>query len=386
MKKLYIIALIFILICAGSLIAYGTYLNQAGEQQIATRMAQRAVPVSAALAKNRNIFPAFSLNTINLTSNDVADAVALIDGRIETAFVQKNSYVQQGQILFQIVNEDIPIKLKAADAAIARAQAQLLQADNSFNRYQRLKDKNATSLEKYDEAKLNYEAALAALSEAQANRSQYLIQAQRQNISSPIDGQILILYKQIGSFVTAGTPVALVGDFSTLYFSATINDSTLDNIQIGDIFNLKFHNSNFSKAYDTDFAPGNLGDEQIFPAAISDISPPLNQPANLRKIIFKVDNSAGILEQQSYNSVQLVRNKPIFALTVPISAVADNQVFVVEGDKIFRRNVSTGANDSYFIEVDEGLQEGDIVVTSPPDNLSDGLTVSVSLGGDYIAK
>ena len=102
MKKLYIIALVFILICAGSLIAYGTYLNQAGEQQIATRMAQRAVPVSAALAKNRNIFPVFSLNTINLTSNDVADAVALIDGRIDNAFVQKNSYVRQGQILFKI--------------------------------------------------------------------------------------------------------------------------------------------------------------------------------------------------------------------------------------------------------------------------------------------
>ena len=385
MKKLYIIALVFILICAGSLIAYGTYLNQAGEQQIATRMAQRAVPVSAALAKNRNIFPVFSLNTINLTSNDVADAVALIDGRIDNAFVQKNSPVHQGQILFQIVNEDIPIKLKAADAAIARAQAQLLQANNSFNRYQRLKDKNATSLEKYDEAKLNYEAAQAALNEAQANKAQYLVQSDRQNIISPIDGQILILYKQIGSFVTAGTPVALVGDFSTLYFSTSFNDS-LQNIQIGDIFNLKFHNSNFSKAYDTDFAPGNLGDEQIFHASVSDISPPLNQPANFRKIIFKVDNSAGILEQQSYNSVQLVRNKPLYALTVPVDAVVDNKVFVVESDKIFNRTVSTGANDGSFIEVTAGLREGDIVVTSPHANLSDGLTVSVSLGGDSFAN
>lgn len=385
MKKLYIIALVFILICAGALIAYGTYLNKAGEQQIATRMAQRAVPVSAALAKNRNIFPAFNLNTINLTSNDVADAVALIDGRIDNSFVQKNSPVHQGQILFQIVNEDIPIKLKAADAAIARAQAQLLQANNSFNRYQRLKDKNATSLEKYDEARLNYEAAQAALNEAQANKAQYLVQSDRQNIISPIDGQILILYKQIGSFVTAGTPVALVGDFSTLYFSTSFNDS-LQNIQIGDIFNLKFHNSNFSKAYDTDFAPGNLGDEQIFPASVSDISPPLNQPANFRKIIFKVDNSAGILEQQSYNSVQLVRNKPLYALTVPVDAVVDNKVFVVESDKIFNRTVSTGANDGSFIEITAGLREGDIVVTSPHDNLSDGLNVSVSLGGDSLAK
>ena len=376
MKKLYIIALVIIIICAGSLIAYGTYLNQAGEQQIATRMAERAVPVSAALAKKRNIFPVFNLNTVNLTSNDVADAVALIDGRIENAFVQKNSSVRQGDILFQIVNEDIPIKLKAADAAIARAQAGLLQANNSFNRYQRLKDKNATSLEKYDEAKLNFEAAQAALSEAQANKAQYLMQSDRQNIISPIDGQILILYKQIGSFVTAGTPVALVGDFSTLYFSTTVDNSNY--IQIGDIFNIKFHNSNFSKAYDTDFAPGNLGDEQIFPAVITDISPPLNQPANLRKILFQVDNSAGILEQQSYNSVQLVRNKPLLALTVPIAAVVNNQVLVVESDKIFRRNVKTGANDGSFIEIIDGLNEGDIVVTSPHDNLSDGLTVSVS--------
>ena len=257
-----------------------------------------------------------------------------------------------------------------------------MQANNSFNRYQRLKDKNATSLEKYDEAKLNYEAAQAALNEAQANKAQYLVQSDRQSVASPIDGQILILYKQIGSFVTAGTPVALVGDFSTLYFSTTINDSPLENIQIGDIFNLKFHNSNFSKAYDTDFAPGNLGDEQIFPAVITEISPPLNQPANLRKIIFKVDNSAGILEQQSYNSVQLVRNKPLYALTVPVSAVIDSQVFVVQNDSIQRRHVSTGANDGSFIEITEGLREGDIVVTSPHANLSDGLSVSVSLSAN----
>ena len=57
-----------------------------------------------------------------------------------------------------------------------------------------------------------------------------------------------------------------------------------------------------------------------------------------------------------------------------------------KNDKIFRRAVSTGANDGSFIEIISGLREGEIVVTSPRDNLSDGLNVSVSLGGDSFAN
>ena len=317
----------------------------------------------------------------------MADAVALIDGRIENAFVSKNSTVNKGQVLFELVNEDIPLKIQQAESAIARAEAQVLQGRNSFARYERLKEKNATSLEKYDEAKLNYEAALANLREAEAQKAQLLVQDSRQQVTAPIDGEILILYKPMGAFVTAGTPIALVGNFSTLNFSLPVEDAQAKEFSVGERLELNFTNSRaFQKAYDTEYGVGNLGKAQTFPVYVREIVPNLNQSAAMRKIVFEIDNRAGILEQQTYNGVELIRTKRHTALTVPLSAMSDTNrkfVFVVKGDNTLeRREVKVGADDGKFIEILAGLHKDEIVVTSATKGLETGIKVTITLIGD----
>ncbi len=387
MKRLYFIGMIIILTFSVALIGYGAYLNKTDEGQIEMRMQNRTIPLQGATAKFRNLQPVFVLDTINLTSEEMADAVALIDGRIENAFISKNSAVSKGQILFELVNEDIPLKIQQAESAIARAEAQVLQSKNSFARYERLKEKNATSLEKYDEAKLNFEAAQANLREAQAQKAQLLVQDSRQQVTAPIDGEILILYKQIGAFVTAGTPIALVGNFSTLNFSLPVEDIQAKEFSVGERLELNFTNSRaFQKAYDTEYGAGNLGKAQTFPVYVREIIPNLNQAAAMRKIIFEIDNRAGILEQQTYNGVELIRNSKHNALTIPLSALSDTNrkfVFVVKGDNnLERREVKVGADDGEFIEILAGLHEGEIVVTSATKGLETGMKVTITLIGD----
>lgn len=382
MKRFYFVGLVIILMMAVGLIGYGTYLNKTDENQIEMRMENRTIPLQGAKAQFRNLRPVFVLETINLTSEEMADAVALIDGRIEHSFVQKNSAVGKGQILFELVNEDIPIKIQQAESAIARAEAQIFQAKNSFERYERLREKNATSLEKYDEAKLNFEAAQANLREAHAQKNQLLVQDSRQNVIAPIDGEILILYKQIGAYVTAGTPIALVGNFSKLDFSLAVEDAQAKKISVGEKFELDFKNSHaIQKAYDTEYGAGNLGNAQTFPVFVKEIIPNLNQTAAMRKIIFEIDNSAGILEQQTYNGVELVRNSRYNALTIPLSALNETRqnVFVVEENILKRREVDIGADDGKFVEILSGLREGEVVVTSATKGLDDGMKVEVTL-------
>ena len=382
MKKFYFVGLIIILLMAVGLIGYGTYLNKSDESQIEMRMESRTIPLQGAKVQYKNLQPVFELETVNLTSEEMADAVALIDGRIEKNFVSKNSSVSKGQVLFELINEDIPIKLQQAESAIARAEAQVFQAKNSFARYERLREKNATSLEKYDEAKLNFEAATAALKEAQAQKSQLLVQNSRQQVTAPIDGEVLILYKQQGAFVTAGTPIALVGNFAKLNFSLPVEDTEVKNFSIGERFELNFKNSRaFRKAYDTEFGAGNLGNAQTFPVYVREIIPNLNQAAAMRKIIFEVDNSAGILEQQAYNGVELLRGQTHNALTIPVSAVNNGKfVYVVTAENILEyREITTGADDGKNIEVLSGLREGEIVVTSASKGLESGMKVTVTL-------
>ena len=375
-----------ILLMAVGLIAYGTYLNKTDESQIAMRMESRTIPLHGAKVSYRNMSPVFVLDTINLTSSEMADSVALIEGKIENSLIQKNMTVRKGQVLFHIVNEDIPLKIQQAESGISKAESQVLQAKNSFARYERLKEKNATSLEKYDEAKLNYDAALANLNQAKAEYERLLLQSSDQQVTAPIDGEILIVYKQIGAYVTPGTPIALVGNFSKLNFSLPVDDVAAQKLSIGEQFKLKFKNTqSLKKAYDTDYSAGNLGNAQIFDVFVKEIMPNLNEPAAMRKIIFEVDNTAGILEQQTYNGVELISHSSHKALTVPIEAFNDvnrDFVFVVTPEnKLERRKVEAGSNDGEFVEILNGLKEGEIVVVSATKGLETGMKVEVNLIG-----
>ena len=386
MQRLYMVGLVLILLMAIAMVSYGAYLNKSGENQITERMESRTIPLQGATVKFREIHPGLVLETVNLYSEDMADAVALIDGRVEQIFVDKSSQVRRGDVLFTLVNEEIPLKIRQADSNIAKAEAQLAQAKNNFARYTRLKEKNATSLEKYDEAEAAYSSAVANLDAAQAAKAQLLVQSSRQDVTAPIDGEVLILYKQTGAYVQAGTPIALVGNFERLYFSLTLEDKAARRLSLGAQAELSFSGRILRKAYDTEYASGNRGGEQIFPVRLREIMPSLDEPAGLRKVVWEVDNRVGLLEQQAYSGALLRSSRSQWLLTIPLSSLIDSnrsEVFVVTAaNTLERRNITTGADDGTYIEVVSGLREGETVVTSAAGGLENGMKVTVTIGGD----
>lgn len=386
MKKLYIVGLVLILIFAIAMIGYGAWLNKTGEHQITERMENRTIPLQGAKVQVRDLYPALSLETVNLYSEEMADAVALIDGRIEQIFVSKSSKVNRGQVIFTLVNDEIPLKIQQADSSIAKAEAQLANAKNNYARYTRLRDRDATSIEKFDEAEAAYFASEAALKEAQTVKEQLLVQSARQDVIAPIDGEILIVYRQQGAYVQAGTPLALVGNFQRLFFSLPVDDKLAQRLSLGEMAELSFTNSQIlRKAYDTEYAAGNRGDAEVFSVAIREIMPSLNEPASLRKIVFEINNRSGLLEQQAYTGATLKFVRPRKFLTVPLAAMIDSSrsaVFVVtDKDTLERRAVRTGVDDGRYIEIVSGLQEDETVVTSASEGLKNGMKVTVTLIG-----
>lgn len=134
------IGLVLILALSLGLIAWGTYLNVRGENTIAARMDNRRLALTGARAEVRSLAPEITLGEARLTSKEMADAVALVDGRITATLVNVNDKVSYGTALFTLTNDDLPLKLKQADSAILRAEAELTRAHNSYNRYSRLID------------------------------------------------------------------------------------------------------------------------------------------------------------------------------------------------------------------------------------------------------
>lgn len=380
MKRNFYLGAAIILMASLLIVGYGAWLNYSDENQITARMADRVLPLHGTKAQIRGIQPVIALDTVNLSSNNMADAVALANGRVIEVLVQKNENVKQGQPLFVLLDEEMPMKIQQADTAILRAEAELTRARNTYERYASLQKLNAVSQQQYDETEASWRAAEADYADAVSRREQLSVQAARQQVLSPIDGETLILYRQKGSYVTAGTSMALVGNFSSLYFSMPANDEISQYFFIGQEVNILFSARDFPKVYDTEYSAGNEGSRQSFKASLVSLSPPLSEKAAIRKAIWKVDNRSGLLEPQAYRGIRIQAAHSHEVLTIPLSAVHEKTVFVLSPQgTLEERSVETGLDDGKYIAVRGGLETGEIVITSSGEGLEEGMKASVTL-------
>ena len=390
MNRYFFIAMSLVLVLVTALIGYGVYVNYAGESVILERMNHREVVVSAAAVQKREIKAQYEFAEATFEAEKAADVIAKVNGVLVNRILHKNKQVQAGDVVAILSNEEIPLHIKQAESALKRAQAVELQCRNSYHRYARLIEQNATSMEKLDEARANYEAAQASTADAQAQYDQALLNQSRLNVVSDVSGSVLVIYKEQGSYVTAGTPICLIGDFREMWFALNVDDEALRSL-LGDgddaaKFTLSFKRPDFVKSYATEYGSGNRGDKSEFPVNIRGIYPDLSQPADMRRVVLGVDNAAGILEARSYEHLVLTNNAPRNVVSVPITALTNNNdmgtVLVVNQDnELEERHVQLGAIGSEYAEILSGVYEGEMVVTSGTEGLKPGQKVVANMEG-----
>lgn len=382
MKIYFYAGITIIAVFIATLLGYGVYLNQRGENQITELIEKNRLPLVGAVAKVRTLSPTLDIELINLYSDDMTDVVALTEGRIVNEYVEKNSHVKPGSVILTLVDENLPLKMRQVESDILEAEAQFLQAKNSYDRYRELKSVNAISLEKFDEAEAMYRSAKARLAHRKAQQEQLSVQIGRQTVTSPIEGEVLTLYHKIGSYVTPGTAVALVGNFHRLKFTSSVADTR--RISVGQISILTVNgNEALQKSYGAEYKGGNLGGEQIFSARIIKITPDLSEPAAVRQVVWEVDNSSGILEPGIYSKIKMQPDFKFNCLTIPLTALTDelrNMVAVVDENGALRmKKIETGESDGTYVEVLSGLSEGDVVITSDTRGLKEGMPIELTV-------
>ncbi|ORU00691.1 putative Co/Zn/Cd efflux system membrane fusion protein [Anaerovibrio sp. JC8] len=391
MKSYFYLGVGIIITLIVALLVYGVYMNQRGENEIAQRMENLQLPLTGTLVKQREIQPLVELDLVNLYCDDMTDIIAQENGRIVRVFVDKHGSITAGTPIVQLLDEDIPLKLKQAESDILDAEAQLVKTRNSYNRYKKLIEMDAVSAEKFDEAEAAYKAAQARLSRFEAERDRLQVRMSRQLVISSIEGEVLRLYHSEGAYVTAGTPVALVGDFSKLYFSAPVVDEQAQRMEIGRPIEVFISGGATSvlggealpKSYGANYSAGNKGADQIFSAKVIKITPDLSEPATVRQAVWQLDNRVGLLEPGAYRKMRLHSSISRKCLTVPIDAFTDenhDKVAVLEADgHLGFRHVQTGITDGTYMEIISGLSEGDIVITSDTEGLTSGTEIDITL-------
>ena len=387
MKKLFFISIVIIIILSVALVGYGTYLNYVDEKQISQQLEKRTLQITGHVVKKRLLHLEFEHEAVRLYSENMTDAVSLIDGRISELYVKKNSFVKKGDVLFKVVNDQIPLQIQQANSHIRRIKALVAQASNNFQRQERLMNKNATSKEKYEESVAQYNAAKEELVEAETQLKFLSLQQEKQEVKSPIDGNVLLIYHRNGSYVQQGTPLALIGNFDKLFFSMPLEEESTQFLSIGESVSLKFMETNFPKAYDTQYSATNKGRFEEIKAKLIDITPSIDKPAEIRRAIWEIDNHSHLLEPLTYNKVVMKTDKSYEGLSIPLSCLADSSydatlVWNSEKKTIERREIKTGSDDGSYIEVFSGLKEGEIVVEESYSDVKDDIKIEVVLETD----
>ncbi len=119
--------------------------------------------------------------------------------------------------------------------------------------------------------------------------------------------------------------------------------------------------------------------DRNFAGTVVRISPSLNTTSRTLTVEAEMDNPGGLLKPGQFATVRITQTKPVPAVVIPASAVASdgsvNRVFVINEGVAEERLVQIGLLENNFIEIKQGLKEGEIIATSNIDKLGDGVIV-----------
>lgn len=166
-----------------------------------------------------------------------------VSGRLEKILVHDNQFVSAGSLIFSIDPVPYQIALDNAEAALAKAQADMAKADHEAARRRSL-PRNVISSEDLDESNLAAASMKASYKAAQANLEQAKWNLSKTRIYAPTDGYITNLLARVGNYATAGTPLVALVDTHSFYVLGYFEETKLRHIREGRKADIVLYNGN----------------------------------------------------------------------------------------------------------------------------------------------
>ena len=384
MKKLYYAAMGLVFLTVFALVSYGIFLNYTGEKNITTQLANQQVMLEGEKAKRMVVRNTYVDPHTYLEAENYVDVLSFNSGTIVSIDVKPMEKVKKDQIIARIVSEEIDYQIAQMEANIAKAVNLRNRYKQSFDRYERLKQNGAISMEQYDDVRTNYLGAEAEVKSLTAQMNILKLKRSHLEIRTPVDGTVLFIYRKVGNRIFDNTPVAMVGDFNTLVYKEPLSDERMRALMpLDQEWTLKFETYDMRKLINKKFNASNKGYEGNFKARITNIDPPLNVEAALRTVYWSIDNSSGILEPRNYQNVRFTADKEHEALVVSnncLDKLTDNTVYIWKEDRtIERRKVTVGVRTEEYTEILSGVKAGEVVIYTDGTGMRDGMQADVKV-------
>jgi len=382
------------------------------------------IKVSTELAERRNIIETVSANGKIQPELDIKIS-PYISGEVVGLYVKEGDPVIKGELLAKIdpeiyrANYDrMKANLNAQMASQANSQARLAQAEAqfknsemSFERSKKLWNQKVISDAEYDAAQASYQVAKAELDAAKQSvkGAEFGVQSAKASldeaqesltkttITAPSDGTVSKLSVEIGERVTgasqfsSGTEIMRIANLDNMEVNVSVNENDIVRVTLGDtaLIEVDAYLDRKFKGIVTEIATS---------ANTTGIS--ADQVTNFEvKVRILRESYLDMLKDSAAQSpfrpgmsatVDIQTEYVYGAVTIPIQSVTtrvdttgvvddddanmqvaksneevQEYVFLYEDDKAVMQEVKTGIQDNTYIEIKEGIELDQEVITGP---------------------
>lgn len=298
-----------------------------------------------------------------------------IGGRVIFLGSREGEKVRKGQLLLRLEDSEFRASLalaqRAAESAEAAKQEACLAAELAEREYRRSSTLNSQGIvseaildqasNRSQSASAQCEAARAETRRARASVDVAQAALQKTELLAPFDGVVVQLSAELGEFVTPSPPgvpippVIDVLDNKSIYIEAPMDETDAGRLFAGLPVRISLD------SYPDQYFPGKLTRVAPF---VRDIEGQ-NRTVDVESEFTRIDPDKTFLPGTSADLEVVLRSREK-VLRIPTYAVMEgNRVLVVENDDVIRaRTIQVGLRNWEFVQVTEGLKEGDRVVTS----------------------
>ncbi len=272
-----------------------------------------------------------------------------INGSVVKIMVEEGDYVTTGNVIARVDKEVFKAKEQYAEAYYKQCLA-------DYNRYKKLADKDAVTGQNLEQTKLKLDKAESDLIKLKRD-------LRKTDIVAPISGTIDNIHVEIGALVGSNSMIADIIDNRTLNVELKLDEKEILNVKRG----LKAMVS--VSAYP----------DKEFVGKIKSVGVKADKTHKYR-VVLTIDNSSNYLRSGMFAEVRInVGTKSIIKIPrkAIIGSLKNAKVFVVNEGVTELRKVITGNLYNMSVEIVDGLNEGEKVVTGGKINLDNGTLVSI---------
>jgi membrane fusion protein (multidrug efflux system) len=311
---------------------------------------EAAVPVEVQAIDRGDVAAVYS-GTAALEADEEATVVAKVGGEVVELKVEEGQHVKAGDLLARLDGDRLRLQVQ-------RSRTNLAKLERDLERQKGLTAKGLVSSEIIERAEFDIAAQKSDLQLAELDLSYTEIRA-------PIDGVISERQIKVGNTVSVNQQLFRLTDLEPLIAYLHVPEREFSKLHPGQEAQLRVDA---------------LGGAE-FDGKIARISPVVDAATGTFKVTVETADPTGALKPGMFARFDVVYDMRKNAILIPRASIVEDEanqtVFVIENEVARKRTIRTGLTSGAMIEVLEGLQGDERIVTIGQSGLRDGGKVKV---------